>query len=55
MMLGEVHTFLEYEQDSERRRFYGYDVDGRVVWGLTYRMLGTLFSTLHPEWEPMDI
>lgn len=55
MLRGDVHTFLEYEMDGERRRFPGYDVNGRVVWGLTYRMLGTLFSILHPEWEPIEI
>ena len=54
MLRGDVHTTLEYELDGERRRFPGYDLDGRVVWGLTYRMLGTLFAILHPEWEPVD-
>lgn len=54
MLLGDAHTFLEYELEGERRRFPGYDIDGRVVWGLTYRMLGNLFALLHPEWEPID-
>ncbi|MDZ7826307.1 MAG: CoA pyrophosphatase [Gammaproteobacteria bacterium] len=54
MLTGATHTSLEYELDGERRRFPGYDVEGRVVWGLTYRMLGTLFSVLHPDWEPVD-
>ena len=54
MLRGDAHTMLEYEMDGERRSFPGYDVDGRVVWGLTYRMLGTLFSILHPNWEPVD-
>ncbi|TVS13878.1 MAG: CoA pyrophosphatase [Gammaproteobacteria bacterium] len=55
MLLGNAHTVLEYELDGEKRRFPGYDVDGRVVWGLTYRMLGNLFALLHPEWEPIDL
>jgi 8-oxo-dGTP pyrophosphatase MutT (NUDIX family) len=55
MLRGDAHTIVEYELDGERRRFPGYDVDGRVVWGLTYRMLGTLFAVLHPQWEPVDL
>jgi 8-oxo-dGTP pyrophosphatase MutT (NUDIX family) len=54
MILGATHTELEHDFGGERRRFPGYDVEGRVVWGLTYRMLGTLFSVLHPEWVPPD-
>ena len=52
MMDGERDTELMFEMDGERRRFPGYDVEGRVVWGLTYRMLGTLFAVLHPDWRP---
>lgn len=52
MMDGERDTELIFEMDGERRRFPGYDVEGRVVWGLTYRMLGTLFAVLHPDWRP---
>jgi 8-oxo-dGTP pyrophosphatase MutT (NUDIX family) len=54
MIRGDLHTFLEWEMDGETRRFPGYDVQGRVVWGMTYRMLGSLFTVLHPEWEPLD-
>ena len=54
LIRGEAHTWIEYEMDGERQRFPGYDVGGRVVWGLTYRFLGTLFSVLHPKWEPVD-
>ena len=46
MVRGEVHTSLEYELSGRVQQFPGYDVDGRVVWGMTYRMLGTLFSVL---------
>lgn len=55
LILGHAHTIFEYELDGEKRRFPGYDVDGRVVWGLTYRMLGNLFALLHPDWEPFDL
>lgn len=52
MMGGERDTKLLFEMDGEAQRFPGYDVEGRVVWGLTYRMLGTLFAALQPEWRP---
>lgn len=54
MLMGQIHTVLEYEISGQLQRFPGYDVDGRVVWGLTYRMLGSLFSLVHPAWEPVD-
>ncbi|HSG90481.1 MAG TPA: CoA pyrophosphatase [Pseudomonadales bacterium] len=54
MLTGASHTILEHEMNGEHLRFPGYDVGGRVVWGLTYRMLGTLFAVLHPEWEPVE-
>lgn len=55
MISGDAHTMLEVEMSGERRSFPGYDVDGRVVWGLTYRMLGSLFALLHPDWEPFEL
>jgi 8-oxo-dGTP pyrophosphatase MutT (NUDIX family) len=33
---------------NQRFRFPAFDVRGRVVWGLTYRILGNLLSTLGP-------
>lgn len=54
MMRGERNTELIFEMDGEARSFPGYDVEGRVVWGLTYRMLGTLFAALHPAWRPPE-
>lgn len=54
MISGATHTELEYEMSGGRETFPGYDVEGRVVWGLTYRMLGTLFSVLHPPWRPRE-
>jgi 8-oxo-dGTP pyrophosphatase MutT (NUDIX family) len=36
--------------------FNGYRLkQGHFVWGLTYRMLKSLFSTLDPGWEPPDL
>ena len=54
MISGAAHTELEYEIGGSPQRFPGYDVEGRVVWGLTYRMLGTLFSALNPQWMPRE-
>lgn len=52
MLHGANRTWLEYEHEGRRERHPGWDVGGRVVWGLTYRMLGTLFSVLAPGWQP---
>jgi len=33
--------------------FNGYRLErGHFVWGLTYRMLKSLFSVLDPQWVP---
>jgi 8-oxo-dGTP pyrophosphatase MutT (NUDIX family) len=39
-----------YELSARQQRhiFPAFDVRGRIVWGLTYRILGTLLSTLEP-------
>jgi hypothetical protein len=33
---------------AQRHIFPAFDVRGRIVWGLTYRILGSLLSTLEP-------
>ena len=43
---GERDTTLEYEYDGQRVLLPGFDVEGRVVWGLTHRMLAALFELL---------
>jgi 8-oxo-dGTP pyrophosphatase MutT (NUDIX family) len=40
---------------QQRHIFPAFDVRGRIVWGLTYRILGNLLSTLEPASEPGDI
>ena len=37
---------------EQRHRFPAFDVRGRIVWGLTYRILGNLLSLLAPPSEP---
>ncbi len=43
---GEVDTVRPYEWHGLRIDFPAYDVDGRVVWGLTYQMLRSFFRIL---------
>ena len=43
------HEHLVHQQ---RHRFPAFDVRGRIVWGLTYRILGNLLSTLEPSNGP---
>lgn len=46
LMAGERDAEYPYEHDGRRLKFPAYDVDGRIVWGLTYRMLRSLFGLL---------
>jgi len=39
-------TFAVDRGGGERVQFPAHDVDGRIVWGLTYRMLDSLFTLL---------
>ena len=48
MFSGENRTTLRYEHGE----FPGWDIGGGVVWGLTYRMLGSLFALVEPGWRP---
>lgn len=41
------HYLLDVQQ--QRHRFPAYDVRGRTVWGLTYRILGALLGTLERQ------
>jgi len=43
---GEVDTKFRYEHEGKAMHFPAFDVRGRIVWGLTYRMLRVLFHTL---------
>jgi hypothetical protein len=46
MVKGEVDAVKEYSTDGVRFELPAYDVEGRIVWGLTYRILQDLFSKL---------
>jgi 8-oxo-dGTP pyrophosphatase MutT (NUDIX family) len=43
---GELDTRHVYEFGGNRVQLPAYNVDGRVVWGLTHQMLGSLFRLL---------
>lgn len=43
---GEVDTVRPYQWHGTRIDFPAYDVEGRVVWGLTYQMLRSFFRIL---------
>ena len=46
MLRGEIATTLPYRMGEELLEMPAYDVEGRVVWGLTYRMLQSLFEEI---------
>jgi 8-oxo-dGTP pyrophosphatase MutT (NUDIX family) len=46
MMRGEWATTIPYELDGQTLRLPAHAVDGRIVWGLTYKMLDALFALL---------
>lgn len=55
LISGEVYAVKKWEHAGMSRRMAGYEVDGgHIVWGLTYRILGSLFQILHPEWKPPE-
>lgn len=46
LLLGERRTSIDVKFKGESYTLPGWDVEGRVVWGLTYRMLSTLLGKL---------
>jgi 8-oxo-dGTP pyrophosphatase MutT (NUDIX family) len=46
LMNGQLRTTHAHERDGEAAVSPAHDVDGRIVWGLTYRMLENLFALL---------
>src|SRR5262249_21318197 len=52
--LGPIHgggrnTTPSWGVEGRQIELPGYDVEGRIVWGLTHRMLGSLFDLLDVE------
>jgi 8-oxo-dGTP pyrophosphatase MutT (NUDIX family) len=46
MLRGERDTVRPYVHEGKRMELPGYQVEGHIVWGLTYRMLELLFEAL---------
>jgi len=46
MLRGERGGSVPYELAGQRLTLPAFDIDGRMVWGLTYRMLEGLFGLL---------
>lgn len=47
LLRGERDTMFEFERQSSRYRMPAFDVEGRFLWGLSYRMLQSFFALLH--------
>ncbi|MGD9854915.1 MAG: CoA pyrophosphatase [Planctomycetaceae bacterium] len=54
MLRHENLTRIDSELGGERLSLPGFNVDGRIVWGMTFRMLNRLFSLIDPEFHPLD-
>jgi len=46
MIAGQHDTVRPWKEGTQTYRMPAYDVEGRIVWGLTYRMLKTLFMVV---------
>jgi len=46
LLRGEAQTTFPFEREGERLEFPAFKVGERIVWGLTYRMLGDLFAAI---------
>lgn len=46
LLSGDSDTHVSYELDGQHLSLPAFDVRGRIVWGLTYRMLESLFDVL---------
>jgi 8-oxo-dGTP pyrophosphatase MutT (NUDIX family) len=46
MLRGERRGSVRYELSGQALTLPAFDIDGRMVWGLTYRMLESLFALL---------
>ena len=46
LLHGRLRTTFAVDRGGEQVQLPAHDVDGRIVWGLTYRMLDSLFELL---------
>ena len=58
LLAGEQRTTFALARSGQSLRFPAWDIAGRLVWGLTYRVLDELFQRLNgvsgPEWASLD-
>ena len=54
MLRRETVASLDWPIGDDVRVMPGFDVNGRVVWGLTYRVLVQLFRLIAPEFEVLQ-
>lgn len=46
LVRGELDATFPYRYEDQEVSLPAYDVEGRIVWGITHRMLGVLFATV---------
>jgi 8-oxo-dGTP pyrophosphatase MutT (NUDIX family) len=49
LLAGSADATKHYQHEDQTFELPAYDVEGRLVWGLTYHMLTTLFRVLRGE------
>lgn len=54
MFSGESLTTRDFEMMGGKQAMPGFGIQGEIIWGLTYRVLGQFFNLLDPEWVPQD-
>ena len=54
MFTGAALIHREFEMQGEKRRVPGFGIDGEIIWGLTYRVIGQFFNLLDPTWVPLE-
>lgn len=47
LLAGERQSSFTFSRGEARFEFPAWDIDGRVVWGLTYRVLAELFALMN--------
>jgi 8-oxo-dGTP pyrophosphatase MutT (NUDIX family) len=58
LLAGQQRTTFSFPRNGQRLKFPAWEIAGRVVWGLTYRVLDELFARLNglsrPELPSLD-
>jgi 8-oxo-dGTP pyrophosphatase MutT (NUDIX family) len=49
---GERRTTFRFSRAGQAREFPAWDIDGHIVWGLTYRVLEEFFRRFNRVWGP---